>query len=113
MAYIVLIFSLILPRTNQQCMLWSSFTLSFYGFLCASECLSLTWSDITLAEDHVLVELHQSKTDPFRRGQSVHIFQPTNLVVIYLSSTGLKTICRPSGYQTFPLAGILCKRSHP
>ena len=59
---------------GEQRMLWSSFTLSFYGFLRASECLSLTWSDITIAEDHVLVELRQSKTDPFRRGQSVHIF---------------------------------------
>ena len=46
----------------------------FYGFFCASECLSLTWSDITIAEDHVLVELRQSKTDPFRRGQSSHLF---------------------------------------
>ena len=55
-------------------MLWSSFTSSFYGFLRASECLSLTWLDVTIAEDHVLIELCQSKTDPFRRGQSVHIF---------------------------------------
>ena len=42
---------------GEQRMLWSSFTLSFYGFFRASECLSLTWSDITIAEDHVLVEL--------------------------------------------------------
>ena len=55
-------------------MLWSSFTLSFYGFLCASECLSLTWSDITMDDNHLVIELHQSKTDPFRRGQSIHIY---------------------------------------
>ena len=61
----------------EQRMLWSSFTLSFYGFLRASECLSLTWSDITMAENHLVIELRQSKTDPFRRGQSIHIY-PTN-----------------------------------
>ena len=70
---------------GEQRMLWSSFTLSFYGFLCANECLSLTWLDFTIVEDHVLVELHQSKIDPFRRGQSVHIFFNQ---LIDLSSTG-------------------------
>ena len=50
----------------EQCMLWSSFTLSFYGFLRASECLSLTWSDIKRTGNHLVIELHQSKTDLFR-----------------------------------------------
>lgn len=62
---------------SEQRMLWSAFTLSFYAFLRASECLSLTWSDITMADNHLVIELRQSKTDPFRRGQSIHIY-PTN-----------------------------------
>ena len=61
----------------EQRMLWSSFTLSFYGFLRASECLSLTWSDITIDNNHLVIKLRQSKTDPFRRGQSIHIY-PNN-----------------------------------
>ena len=49
----------------------------FYGFLRSSECLSLTWSDIKRTDNHLVIELHQSKTDPFRRGQSIQIY-PTN-----------------------------------
>ena len=61
----------------EQCMLWSSFILSFYGFLHASECLSLTWSDITIDNTHLVIKLHQSKTDPFRHGRYIHIY-PNN-----------------------------------
>jgi len=61
----------------QQRMLWSAFTLSFYGFHCASECLSLTWSN-DLTDIHILIELHQSKTNLFQREQSTHIY-PTTL----------------------------------
>ena len=61
----------------KQRMLWLSFTLSFYGFLRSSECLSLIWSDIKRTDNHLVIELHQSKTDPFRRGQSLQIY-PTN-----------------------------------
>ena len=59
---------------HEQRMLWSAFTLSFYGFLSASEGLSLTWSDVTITDTHVLIELRQSRIDPFRRGQSIHIY---------------------------------------
>ena len=34
----------------KQHMLWSMFTISFYGFLRASKGLSLTWSDIMIPE---------------------------------------------------------------
>ena len=60
----------------EQRMLWSAFTLAFYGFLRASEYLNLRWSDITHT-DKITVTLHQSKTDPFRKGHQVLIF-PTN-----------------------------------
>ena len=57
----------------EQHLLWTAFTLSFYGFLCASECLSLTWSDRQLYNSYISITLRQSKIDPFRRGQSIHI----------------------------------------
>ena len=41
----------------EQRMLWSAFTISFYGFLHASECLSLTRSNIILTDTRVLIEL--------------------------------------------------------
>jgi len=62
----------------EQRMLWSTFTLSFYWFLHASECLSLTWSNVILTDTHVLIELCQSKTNLFWRRQSIHIY-PTTL----------------------------------
>lgn len=55
----------------EQWMLWSSFTLSF---LHASECLFWTWSKITIADNHTVIKLHLSKTDPFHRRQSTHIY---------------------------------------
>ena len=58
----------------EQRLLWTAFTLSFYGFLRASECLGLTWSDILIHDDYITITLRQSKTDPFRRGQSLHIY---------------------------------------
>ena len=47
----------------KQRMLWS---LSFYGFLRVSKCLSLTWSDIKRTGNHLVIELHQSRTDPLQ-----------------------------------------------
>ena len=58
----------------EQRLLWTAFTLSFYGFLRASECLSLTWSDVLIHNDYISITLRQSKTDPFRRGQLVYVY---------------------------------------
>ena len=58
----------------EQHLLWTAFTLSFYDSLCVSECLSLTWSDIQLHNSYISITLHQYKIDPFRRGQSIHIY---------------------------------------
>ena len=52
------------------------FYISIYGFLRASKYLNLRWSDITHT-DKITIKLHQSKTDPFRKGHQVLIF-PTN-----------------------------------
>ena len=67
-------------------MLWSTFTLAFYVFLRASEYLNLRWSDITHT-DKIATKLHQSKTDPFRKGHQVLIF--------------------PTSTSTFPLRAFL------
>ena len=54
-------------------LLWFAFTLAFYGFLRGSEFASsnLLWSDVELTPTTVTIHLRQSKTDPFRHGQSI------------------------------------------
>ena len=64
-------------RTSQrslleQCLLWTAFTLSFYGFLRASECLNLTWSDILLHTDHISITLCQRLTHSVEDNQSIY-----------------------------------------
>ena len=56
-------------------LLWSAFTLAFYGFLRASEFTSssLQWSDVQFSATTIAVDLRQSKTDPFRRGHTITI----------------------------------------
>ena len=57
-------------------MLWVVFTVAFYRILGASELLkTLHWSDIALSTTKMSVTLHQSNTDPFRKGQTIEIFQ--------------------------------------
>ena len=57
-------------------LLWSAFTLAFYGFLRASEFTTpeLTWSHIQRHTDKVTVFIQQSKTDPFRQGHTMAIY---------------------------------------
>ena len=52
-------------------LLWSAFTLAFYGFLRASEFATpdLSWSNVQLNPNKVVVFIQQSKTDLFR---SIH-----------------------------------------
>ena len=71
-------------------MLWGVFTVAFYGFFRVSELLkTLHWSDIVLSTTKMSVTLHQSKTDPFRRGQTIQIFStgsstcPSKAMTIY------------------------------
>ena len=56
-------------------LLWSAFTLAFYGFLRASEFTSssLQWLDVQFSATTVAIDLRQSKTDPFRRGHTITI----------------------------------------
>ena len=59
----------------EQRMLWALFTVAFYGFFRASELIpSLCWSTITLSSTQMSITLVQSKTDPFRRGSTIHLF---------------------------------------
>ena len=56
-------------------LLWSAFTLAFYGFLRASEFTSssLQWLDIQFSTTTITIDLRQSKTDPFRQGHTIAI----------------------------------------
>ena len=64
-------------------LLWAVFTLAFYEFFRVSELLSnLTWSHITLFSNRMSITLYQSKTDPFRRGQTMHILQMDHLLAL-------------------------------
>ena len=58
-------------------MLWSAFTLAFYGFLHASEYLNLQWLDIS-NNSRITINLRQSKTDSFRKDHQIHVY-PTNI----------------------------------
>ena len=71
---------------QEQQMLWTAFTMAFYGFFRVSGLINLHWSDVSFSLHHISVTLHQSKTDPFRRGCAVKIFK-TN------SSTYMPTPC--------------------
>ena len=70
-------------------MLWAAFTIAFYRFLQVSEYTTLHWSDVSVTEEKLAIKLHQSKTDPFRRGHTIDI-NPTN------SST-----CPPHAFQLY------------
>ena len=62
-------------------MLWALFTIAFYGFFHTSELIpSLCWSTITLSSTQMSITLLQSKTDPFHRGSTIHLFPPGSLV---------------------------------
>jgi len=58
--------------TEKQ-LLWSAFTLAFYGFLRASKLTSdnFHWPDVQLADSTISILLKQSKTDPFRHGHPI------------------------------------------
>jgi len=60
--------------------MWAAFTVAFFGFLRASEftastseSATLQWSDIQLSLTHLSISIRQSKTDPFRKGHTIHV----------------------------------------
>ncbi|XP_070556104.1 uncharacterized protein [Ptychodera flava] len=72
---------------HDKLMLWSAFTMAFFGFLRVSEftapgshdfdkTCTLLARDVTISED-LEISLKASKTDPYRRGQHIRI-APTN-----------------------------------
>ena len=82
-------------------MLWKLFTLAFYELFRASKLLSnLSWSDFTLSLNHMSITLRQSKTDPFRHGQTIHIFAtgstcPIRAITIYCNFISNKDYIDP------------------
>ena len=65
----------------EKCLLWSIFTIAFYGFLSASEFTSttttatnsLTCEDTEFSSSSIIIHLHQSKIDRFRKGCAITI----------------------------------------
>ena len=74
-------------------LLWSAFTLAFYGFLRASEFTSssLQWSDVQFSATTIAIDLRQSKTDPFRRGHTKTIY--SSYIDIHMPSTSYQLLC--------------------
>ena len=70
----------------EQCLLWTAFMLSFYGFLHSSECINLTWLDIHLYNGYISITLRQLKINPFQRGQSAHIKYATSTITCPVQS---------------------------
>ena len=82
------IYSYLKPKLSHNLnhvMLWAAFTLAFFGFLRSSKftcngpfdpSVHLTCNDIALlpnshSPSHMLVHVKQSKTDPFRQGNTI------------------------------------------
>ena len=83
-------------------MLWASFTLAFYGFLRISEYLTLHWSDITVCKNELSIKLHQSKTDPFRRGHTIYL-HATNSSTCLLHALQLYSSLTPNKSLSSPV----------
>ena len=97
-----------------QRLLWAAFTLSFYGFLRASECLSLTWSDMLIHDDHLTITLRQSKTDPFRRGQSIQVYSSlTTTCPVQALNKYANLITAKQPHHLVFCAGTYSPLSHP
>jgi len=63
---------------KEKLMLWAAFTIAFYGFFRVSEYVNLHWRDVSSTDDCISITLHQSKTDPFRQGHTVQVFETTS-----------------------------------
>ena len=79
-------------------MLWAAFTIVFYGFLRVSEYTTLHWSDVSVTEENLSIKLHQSKTDPFRRGHTMSNIPYSCIHIIYVLHPcalgfGLRSVC--------------------
>ena len=68
--------------------------LSFYAFLRVSELLSITWSDLEISQNHIKINIQQSKADQLREGNDVVVsrisgaFCPVKLMETYISMSG-------------------------
>ena len=99
---------------HEQRMLWAAFTIAFYGFFRVSELINYCWSDVSFSLDHISITLHQSKTDPFRRGCTVKIFKtnsstcPHHAIDCYRRVSGDLT---PLNFAPLYQAGRFCPLS--
>ena len=95
---------------QEQRMLWAAFTMAFYGFFRVSELINLRWSDVSFSLDHIFVTLHQSKTDPFRRGCTVQIFRTNSSTCPHHA---IDCYCKVSGDVTPSASLYQAGRFHP
>jgi len=91
-------------------MLWATFTIAFYGFLRVSELVGLHRSDISFSLDHISIILHQSKTDPFRRGCTVKIFSTSSSTCPFHA---IDRYCKLMGDVAPPASLFQAGRIHP
>jgi site-specific recombinase XerD len=69
---------------------------AFFAFLRVDELIHIKLKDISIHNDHVQINLPQSKTDQLRQGLSVVVAKiegpgcPVNLLHVYLSMAGIK-----------------------
>nr|XP_006815366.1 PREDICTED: uncharacterized protein LOC102808214 [Saccoglossus kowalevskii] len=93
-------------HTNDKLMLWSAFTVAFFGFLRVSEFTAtspqhfdktrtLLIEDTTCAIE-LYVQLRASKTDPFRHGCIIKIAPTFTSVCAVRAYTKYCSICAPS-----------------
>ena len=105
-------------------MLWATFTLAFFGFLCASEftCNSSSFDptvhlclrDVTFiptieSPSHMLDSIKQSKTDPFRQGCTLTIARSTTSICFVIAIRVYLLQCKPA--TTVPLFMYQSNRS--
>jgi len=88
----------------EQCLLWATFTMAFYGFLHVSEFtgLSLQWSDIHSDTQAISVSIHKSKMDPFHEGHVLCITS-TGTSTCPVSALHKYTSMIPKDHKTGPL----------
>ena len=54
-------------------LIWAAMLLAFFGFLRSSEVVALKVTDIALQEAALQLRIQTSKTDPFRKGSTIHL----------------------------------------
>ena len=106
-----------------ECMLLAACTAAFAGFLRCGEFTVrnpqqtyLRMRDVQMGNDCYILHLPSSKTDPFRRGTDIHIFQtnsttcPTNAMAVYLQVRRASGATQQDPLFITPANDVLCRQ---